>query len=149
MRPSRSSAPPSHRTHPGITRIIEGLEKMNLAARIPCPGDRPATLCKITAGGEGFSHNEINPDPTENRMIQLWVLPESQSDTFPSRTVVDVVLINPGDTLSIPGDFIAYITKGNGVANDTTVTGGHILRGHDLHFRAETDALLIVIHIAE
>ena len=28
------------------------------------------------AGGEGFSHNEINPDDTENRMIQLWVLPE-------------------------------------------------------------------------
>jgi len=28
------------------------------------------------AGGEGFSHNEINPDDSENRMIQLWVLPE-------------------------------------------------------------------------
>ena len=28
------------------------------------------------AGGEGFSHNEINPDETENRMIQLWFLPE-------------------------------------------------------------------------
>ncbi len=28
------------------------------------------------AGGEGFSHNEINPDDHENRMIQLWVLPE-------------------------------------------------------------------------
>jgi redox-sensitive bicupin YhaK (pirin superfamily) len=28
------------------------------------------------AGGEGFSHNEVNPDDTENRMIQLWVLPE-------------------------------------------------------------------------
>ena len=28
------------------------------------------------AGGEGFSHNEINPDNAINRMIQLWVLPE-------------------------------------------------------------------------
>jgi redox-sensitive bicupin YhaK (pirin superfamily) len=28
------------------------------------------------AGGEGFSHNEINPDENWNRMIQLWVLPE-------------------------------------------------------------------------
>ncbi len=28
------------------------------------------------AGGEGFSHNEINPDGTKNRMLQLWVLPE-------------------------------------------------------------------------
>ena len=28
------------------------------------------------AGGEGFSHNEKNPDNTKNRMLQLWVLPE-------------------------------------------------------------------------
>ena len=28
------------------------------------------------AGGEGFSHNEINPDSTKNRMLQLWVLPD-------------------------------------------------------------------------
>lgn len=28
------------------------------------------------AGGEGFSHNEINPDNKKNRLIQLWVLPE-------------------------------------------------------------------------
>jgi len=28
------------------------------------------------AGGEGFSHNEVNPDSTKNRMLQLWVLPE-------------------------------------------------------------------------
>ena len=28
------------------------------------------------AGGEGFSHNEINPDDSENQMIQIWVLPD-------------------------------------------------------------------------
>ncbi len=28
------------------------------------------------AGGEGFSHNEINPDDETNKLIQLWVLPE-------------------------------------------------------------------------
>ncbi|VAW46268.1 Pirin, partial [hydrothermal vent metagenome] len=28
------------------------------------------------AGGEGFSHNEVNPDDSWNRMIQIWVLPE-------------------------------------------------------------------------
>ena len=31
------------------------------------------------AGGEGFSHNEINPDDIENRMIQLWVVPEQDN----------------------------------------------------------------------
>ena len=28
------------------------------------------------AGGEGFLHNEVNPDDKENRMIQMWVRPE-------------------------------------------------------------------------
>ena len=28
------------------------------------------------AGGEGFSHNDINPDDTMNQMVQLWVLPD-------------------------------------------------------------------------
>ncbi len=32
------------------------------------------------AGGEGFTHNEINPDDAKNRMIQIWVLPESQGE---------------------------------------------------------------------
>lgn len=41
------------------------------------------------AGGEGFSHNEINPDDTENRMIQLWVLPEQQGQ------VADYKLYSP------------------------------------------------------
>ena len=27
-------------------------------------------------GGKGFFHNEINPDSTENRMVQIWCIPE-------------------------------------------------------------------------
>ena len=27
------------------------------------------------AGGEGFEHNEINPDNSKNRMLQVWALP--------------------------------------------------------------------------
>ena len=30
------------------------------------------------AGGEGFNHNEINPDNTNNRMLQVWALPEEK-----------------------------------------------------------------------
>lgn len=32
------------------------------------------------AGGEGFTHNEINPDDKENRMIQLWIQPENSGE---------------------------------------------------------------------
>jgi len=28
------------------------------------------------AGGEGFRHNEVNPDDRPNRMLQLWAVPE-------------------------------------------------------------------------
>ena len=71
------------------------------------------------AGGEGFTHNEVNPDDNENRMIQLWITPEKsgehagyklfnlqqgkmikvyggkqgQDKTFPSNTVLDVRLL--------------------------------------------------------
>ena len=33
------------------------------------------------AGGEGFLHNEVNPDDKENRMIQMWVTPEKSGNT--------------------------------------------------------------------
>lgn len=32
------------------------------------------------AGGEGFFHNEINPDEVKNRMLQLWVLPDQAGE---------------------------------------------------------------------
>ena len=28
------------------------------------------------SGAEGFTHNEINPDDTTNRMIQMWFVPD-------------------------------------------------------------------------
>jgi len=81
------------------------------------------------AGGEGFTHNEINSDSAENRMIQLWILPEvpgepaschvyrptlgvqtrvyggpaSQSDTLPAKTVLDIAQPRVGDTVSVEG----------------------------------------------
>lgn len=32
------------------------------------------------AGGEGFFHNEVNPDEVKNRMLQLWVLPDQAGE---------------------------------------------------------------------
>ena len=84
------------------------------------------------AGAEGFSHNEINPDTTKNRMIQLWVLPEKsgecadykfyplsengllriyggdagQGDTFSSQTLIDVGYLKAGEQLMIEQNYI-------------------------------------------
>jgi redox-sensitive bicupin YhaK (pirin superfamily) len=131
------------------------------------------------AGAEGFTHNEVNPDDTENRMIQLWALPEKdgeragykvyqpqwggstrvyggpagQTDTFASKTVIEVVLLKKAESFSQPGEFMAYITQGGGrvksAAKSVEVKDGDLLRGKDLEFQAESDTELISIHLLE
>ncbi len=124
------------------------------------------------AGGEGFSHNEVNPDDEKNRMIQIWVLPEKAGekagyrlynpeegvvtrvyggdehceDTFSARTTVDIARLNSGEEFDSGEPFMAYVTKGRGALGaEGEVSGGDLLRGNSLHFRAETDCELIVI----
>ena len=123
------------------------------------------------ASGEGFTHNEVNPDNTENRMIQLWVTPEkhggkagyklysleqgkiirvyggtnNQSETFASQTIIDVGLIDVNQKISIDGEFIAYVTKGNGILNGESVTDGDLIHGTDLTFEANTDSQIIIV----
>lgn len=127
------------------------------------------------AGGEGFSHNEINPDDTENRMIQLWVLPETpdqpagyklyspkageltrvyggatdQEETFDSHTFMDVGVIPAGQNISLSGEFIAYITSGSGILNGQSVRDGHLVRDKGLEFSAEKVAQIIVIYTSQ
>ncbi len=123
------------------------------------------------AGGEGFSHNEINPDAHENRMIQLWVLPEtsgqpagykvyqpqsggqtrvyggdeSQTETFASQTVIDIAMLDPGQRLMITRPCLAYVARGRGVANGVTVSEGDLMRDEQLTFEADAEAQLIVM----
>ncbi len=122
------------------------------------------------AGGEGFSHNEINPDDDWNRMIQLWVLPENsgqpasykvyqsingmptriyggfgKNDAFHSRTQIDVALLQKNQTINFDGEFMAYISRGKGQANTQPITEGDMLSGEDLLFTATEDAQLIII----
>lgn len=124
------------------------------------------------AGGEGFSHNEINPDENWNRLIQLWALPEvagepagykvykpvtgeltriyggeknSDSD-FPSKTKIDIGLLSNGQQIEVDGKFLVYITRGKGIANNKPVQDGDLIRGSSIKFTASEDVQLIVIH---
>lgn len=124
------------------------------------------------AGGEGFEHNEINPDNEENRMLQLWVLPETRGesanykfydlqqgkitsiyggnnphdDTLDSHTKIQVGRLNNRQNISKEGEFMAYIAKGEGVINAVSVKNGDLLRGQNLDFTAtENDVLLILV----
>ena len=127
------------------------------------------------AGGEGFSHNEVNPDDNENRMIQLWVLPErkgesagykfyqpqlgemtrvyggsiDQSQTFDSHTFIDVGLLKAGQHVSVDGPFLAYVTRGSGHINETLVNDGDLTSDEDLSFDAKEETQLIVVHLGQ
>jgi redox-sensitive bicupin YhaK (pirin superfamily) len=123
------------------------------------------------AGGEGFAHNEINLDDKENRMIQMWVTPEKtgesadyksyslkqgkitrvyggdndQDETFSSCTVVDVGLLDANQTVSLDGEFLAYVTVGNGMLNKEAVSNGDLIRGNDMQFQARENSQIIVV----
>ena len=102
------------------------------------------------AGGEGFRHNEINPDGIKNRMIQLWVLPETsgepagyklydlktntlkriyggskeQTETMDGSTFLDVGRFDQGhgfNTSAVTNNSVMiYITRGSGSLTETS-----------------------------
>ncbi len=127
------------------------------------------------SGAEGFSHNEINPDDNENRLIQLWVLPEEcgeaadyrcfrsesgrvtrvyggsreQALTIPGRTCIDVIRLNGGQTVDIDKPALVYLCEGRGFANEDSVADGTLMRCDQLTFDATENVCLIIVHEEE
>jgi redox-sensitive bicupin YhaK (pirin superfamily) len=123
------------------------------------------------AGGEGFSHNEINPDPFKNRMIQLWVIPEStgepasyqvfqaqpndrtrvyggpadQDVTIPARTVIEIAHLDAGENITQPGRALVYVTVGDGDSAGETIKEGDLVETRDFNFKALTDSKLVLV----
>lgn len=123
------------------------------------------------SGTEGFSHNEINPDDSKNRMIQLWVIPETrgehatyqmfhaeagtrtrvyggppdQDETVSARTAIDIADVNAGDNIAQSGRSIVYVTSGEGTCNGETLTEGDLVETRDFKFKANTDSKLILV----
>ncbi|VAV91762.1 Pirin, partial [hydrothermal vent metagenome] len=123
------------------------------------------------AGGEGFQHNEINPNAQQNRMLQLWALPETpnepasykfydlvpgevtriyggsktQSKTLDSQTCIDVGLLADKQSISTDGEFLLYMATGKGEVNGQSVTEGDLVRGDDLRFTANAATQVIVV----
>jgi len=124
------------------------------------------------AGGEGLSHNEINPDNSKNRMIQLWVIPETQGEpaayqifhaqtakrtrvyggpseqdeTFAARTVIDIAHISAGESIDQPGRTLVYITSGEGSSGEASLKEGDLVDTRDFNFKANNDSKLILIY---
>ncbi len=132
------------------------------------------------AGGEGFDHNEINPDNRKNRMLQIWALPETkgqsaayksyrptldgvtriyggsknQSKTFDSHTIIDIVHLKAGKSITLNRGQLSYIitgvavitelknTKKNGSYN---VKEGDLIRSRDAKIIAMDNLHMLVV----
>jgi len=123
------------------------------------------------AGGEGFEHNEVNPDSSGTRLLQLWALPETagepadykfyqlesnelmriyggnkyQSQTFDSHTVIEVGLLSKHKIVTKKGQYLAYISNGEAQINGATVTDGDLIRGTDFDFIVLSDELHLTL----
>ncbi len=123
------------------------------------------------AGGEGFEHNEINPDKTRTRILQLWVLPENsgeaasykaytintgelkqiygggteQSDTLSSHTVIETGVLHHGQQLQRTGEFLLYIASGHIELNGKKVTEGDLIRGNSIDLTIESDTAQLTL----
>ena len=121
------------------------------------------------AGGEGFRHNEINPDHIENRMLQIWALPEtvgepasykfyelnknqmvrvyggnkSQKLTLDSHTIIEVGLLSKNKHVTHEGEFIAYITGGEAILNSVELKDGDLIRDENLDFTVLSDEVYL------
>ena len=123
------------------------------------------------AGGEGFSHNEVNPDSEENQMIQLWVLPErsgekagyklyspktgeltriyggevGQDKTFDSRTQISVANLEEGNRFEQNTASLVYVSDGEVEIDGARIEAGTLVRSDAFTLVALTSAQVIVI----
>ena len=132
---------------------------------------RPFDVQVQRAGGEGFMHNEVNPDPRENRMIQFWALPETpgepagyrlyrvepgerrrvyggnddQAETFAARTVIEVARPEAQQSCSVDAACFVYLVSGAGHAGEQALREGHMVLAEAFDYVATEDSLLILV----
>ena len=124
------------------------------------------------AGGEGFDHNEINPDQSRTRLLQVWALPETpdsaagykiyntddgklhriyggskeQSKSFDSHTVIDTGLVYKNFQVGREGDTLVYVVNGEAIINGQLVKDGDLVRAQAIDLKVtSTDAHLTLI----
>jgi redox-sensitive bicupin YhaK (pirin superfamily) len=122
---------------------------------------------QVQRSGTGITHNEINPDEEENRLLQIWFLPPKAGldpdyqtfemsagnfttiiggdGTFDNASKLEIGKIRGGDSVTTDRHFIAYIAEGEGEANGVPVAEGDLIEGDEMTFRATDGAILMVV----
>lgn len=126
------------------------------------------------AGAEGFQHDEINPDSSENHMIQIWVLPDEpgepagyqvfttkpgervqiyggdkqQTERFYSKTAIDVARLRAGETMTHESEAMVYLCSGEAQVNGQKIKARTLIRDENIHFEATSDTHFILVYRA-
>jgi redox-sensitive bicupin YhaK (pirin superfamily) len=123
------------------------------------------------AGSAGFIHNEINPDPEHNKMLQIWLLPEqlnlapeyrvydvkpgsvkrvyggppNQGDVLPAKTSVDIVRLEKDSEYKIDDQAQIYVAEGKGQMDAMEIESGDLIEMNSFHCKAHSECTLVVI----
>lgn len=126
------------------------------------------------AGGEGFDHNEVNPDQSRTRLLQLWALPEAsgsaanykfyntnngelhriyggtqaQTKSFDSHTVIDTGLVHKDFRLNRQGQSLVYVVNGEAIINGQLMKDGDLIRADHIDLKViSEDVHLTVVSV--
>lgn len=123
------------------------------------------------AGGEGFEHNEINPDKSRSRLLQLWALPESsgsaanykfyntnngelqriyggsteQNNSFDSHTVIDTGLVHKDYKVSRKGETLVYVANGEAHVNGQLLKDGDLMHAQDIDLKVISEEVQLTL----
>ncbi|MDH3696068.1 MAG: hypothetical protein OEQ15_02010, partial [Nitrosopumilus sp.] len=81
----------------------------------------------------------------QGKITRVYGGDENQDETFASQTTLYVELVDAKQTVSFDGEFIAYVTTGNGTLNGQKVANGDLVRGNNMEFQAEADSQIIIV----
>lgn len=124
---------------------------------------------QVQRSGTGMLHNEVNPDSSTNRMLQVWFLPPQRglepgykiyqpqvgstvtvlgggdSESFDNSSRLDIASPAPGERVTTTDRFVAYLAEGEGTANGTSIREGDLIEGEFLDFIAGEGAKLLIV----
>lgn len=168
--PGGESGMHSHSEVDIITIILEG--RVAHAGSLEHGKNLEASEVQVQrAGGEGFSHNEQNPDQSINRILQVWALPEKkglpasyksykpglgltrlyggpeeQEQTFSSSTTIELLHLKAGESFTFREKAMTYLAEGKAyLGNDENLVEGDLNFLENTKLMAETETKLVII----
>lgn len=109
---------------------------------------------QVQRAGTGMRHNEVNPDPEANRMLQIWFLPPRQGlepayqtfeakegemvsvlggdGTFDNASLLRVAHYDAGKRLEVDEPCVLYIATGKGRAGEVDIIEGDLIEASSI-----------------